>query len=195
MERTAQQLHNRHRVPSLLCLLLLAGAALAYLGTARLLATLTKSGGPPQLILPEPSRANFTRADATRAAARNASSGAELPTAALSTAVLVETRCHPAFSLVLHSAVRNLGPDVPIVVGHSPHNAIFVRGVIAAILELVDARQRIALQETRESEWGQPCPARRGNGCGIYSKDFWYSRMFTSLKFWEAFTTPYVLTL
>ena len=107
----------------------------------------------------------------------------------------METRCHPAFSVALHGAVRHLGPEVPIVVVHSPHNAAFVRGVIAAIPELAGARPRIALRETNESAWGTPCPERRGERCGIYSTQFWYSRMFISLRFWEAFATPYVLTL
>lgn len=115
----------------------------------------------------------------------------------IATAVLVETRCHPMFSVALLGAARNLGPEFLIVVMHSTENKPFVRGVIASssVLMGLVKTNRLALRQIREADWGEKCPEPKKPNCGAYSGKFWYSAMFVNVTFWNQFETPYVLTM
>lgn len=120
----------------------------------------------------------------------------------IATAIIVETRCHSALSVVLLGAVRNLGPEVLIVVMHSSQNELFIRGVIQSFPVLMEWFQgdRLVLHQIRETKWGLkfPLKGQEKNWIKIpfkYSPDYWYSKMFVNVAFWAQFETPYVLTL
>lgn len=115
----------------------------------------------------------------------------------IATAVLVEMRCHPMFSVALLGAARNLGPEILIVVMHSSENKHFVRGVIESSPVLIGLlkNNRLTLQQIREVDWGEKCPEPKKPNCGVYSGKYWYSAMFVNVTFWNQFKTPYVLTM
>jgi len=115
----------------------------------------------------------------------------------IATAVIAEMRCHSAFSATLHAAINNLGPEVLLLILHSPHNEIFVRGIVNSSPALTRLRQskRLALRRIDPADYTIPCRDEPNNQCGVYSGKFWYSRLFVDAAFWSSFQTQYVLTL
>jgi len=181
----------RRSTPSLMSLPFIVGILLASLRSANQLVELMRGDDGmsqfawwPELTLNGTSTVGIVAED-------------EGPPPVIATAILVEMRCHSAFSVALHAAVRNLGPEVLLLVMHSSHNGAFVRGVIKSSPVLTERfrSERLAVRQIREEDWGLKCPEPHKRNCGVYSGKFWYSAMFVNARFWDGFETPYVLTL
>jgi len=113
----------------------------------------------------------------------------------LISAVYVEIRCHAGISLVLEQAIYHLGQQVKLLIWHSKNNAMYIQNLLKysegnkTELQKSFERGTIELHEFNPATFGD---TDVGN---VYGANFWYSKMYTSIEFWEHIDTPFAVTL
>jgi len=104
-------------------------------------------------------------------------------------AVFVDIRDHPAFSLVMENAVENLELNVKIYVWHTKENGPSLRNATQSSPVLRSHGDRIVFREFEPTKFGLT------SGVSTWDGKYWYSSLLTSLEFWDSFPTTHVLTI